>query len=125
MAAGETKTASVQPPRIGDRRVIDEELIKYVADTIVERFHPRRVILFGSQARGDAEPDSDLDVFVEMDTTLRPPERIVAIDSLFRLRSWPMDIVIYTPEESARMRQAKWSLLNTIEAEGKVLYALR
>ncbi|MGD0221310.1 MAG: nucleotidyltransferase domain-containing protein [Terriglobia bacterium] len=35
------------------------------ARTIVERFHPRRVILFGSHAGGDAQPDSDLDFLVE------------------------------------------------------------
>ena len=34
---------------------------------IVRKFHPQQVILFGSQARGDAGPDSDVDLLVVMD----------------------------------------------------------
>ena len=33
---------------------------------IVRRFHPDRVILFGSHARGTAGPDSDVDLLVEL-----------------------------------------------------------
>ena len=34
---------------------------------IVKRFQPKQVILFGSHARGDAGPDSDVDLLVVMD----------------------------------------------------------
>ncbi len=122
MAISETPTAKAQPPGINDRRVIDAGLIQHVTDTIVEQFNPRRIILFGSQARGDAGPDSDLDLFVEMDTTLRSPQRTIAIGSIFGLHNWSMDVVVYTPEEVERRRRVKWSLVNTIEDEGKVLY---
>jgi len=63
----------------------DEALIRQVTRTIVEHFHPRRIILFGSQARGDAGPDSDMDLFIEMDT---PSRRKTATDisMLFGLR---------------------------------------
>ncbi len=125
MATSDVPIANARTPIRSVRRAIDAELIKHVADTIVAHFDPERVILFGSQARGDAGPDSDLDIFVEMETSLRSPERMIAIDSLFGIRSWPMDVVVYTPQESERMRYAKWSLLGTIEAEGKVLYARR
>ncbi len=33
---------------------------------IVHRFRPERIILFGSHARGDAGPDSDVDLLVVM-----------------------------------------------------------
>jgi len=35
-----------------------------MTERIVQRFHPVRVILFGSHARGDARPDSDVDLLV-------------------------------------------------------------
>lgn len=35
--------------------------IQGLADKIVSEFHPERIILFGSHARGDAKPDSDLE----------------------------------------------------------------
>jgi len=110
MATSDVPAANVRTPIRSVRRVIDADLIKHVADTIVAHFDPERVILFGSQARGDAGPDSDLDIFVEMDTELRPLQRMVAVSSIFGLRSWPMDVVVYTPQESERMRHAKWSL---------------
>ena len=37
-------------------------LLDHVTKTIVARFHPKRIMVFGSHARGTAGPDSDLDV---------------------------------------------------------------
>lgn len=39
---------------------------------ICERHHVRRLALFGSRARGDARPDSDLDLLVEFQPGARP-----------------------------------------------------
>jgi predicted nucleotidyltransferase len=97
-------------------------LLDHITRTIVERFHPRRVVLFGSHARGEAQPDSDLDLFVEMETQARLPERSVEISSVFGLRPWSMDVVVYTPEEVQRLQKVHGTLLSVIEAEGKVLY---
>ncbi|MDP1591073.1 MAG: nucleotidyltransferase domain-containing protein [Prosthecobacter sp.] len=97
-------------------------LLDHVTKAIVDRFHPKRIMVFGSHARGDARPDSDLDLFVEMDTLRRPPERAIEVSEVFGLRSWPMDIVVYTPEEVRRLRHVSGTLLSVIEKEGKVLY---
>lgn len=97
-------------------------LLDHVTQTIVERFHPKRIVVFGSHARGDAGPDSDLDLFIEMETTRRPPDRAIEVSEVFGLRSWPMDIVVYTPEEVCRLRQVNGTLLSVIEKEGKLLY---
>ena len=97
-------------------------LLDHVTKTIVERFHPKRIVVFGSHARGDARSDSDLDLFVEMETSRRPPERAIEVSEVFGLRSWPMDIVVYTPEEVRRLRHVNGTLLAVIEKEGKVLY---
>jgi predicted nucleotidyltransferase len=100
----------------------DTKLLQQITRTIVDRFHPRRVILFGSHARGEAKADSDLDLFVEMETPARPPDRAIEISSAFGLRPWSLDIVVYTPEEVARLRGINGTLLSLIEGEGKVLY---
>lgn len=97
-------------------------LLKHVTKTIVERFHPKRIVVFGSHARGNARLDSDLDLFIEMDTPLRPPDRAIEVSEVFGLRPWAMDIVVYTPEEVRRLRHVKGTLLSVIEKEGKVLY---
>jgi predicted nucleotidyltransferase len=100
-------------------------LLEHVTKTIVERFRPKRIMVFGSHARGEAGPDSDLDLFIEMDTPHRPPDRAIAISEVFGLRPWPMDIVVYTPEEVRRLRHVNGTLLSVIEKEGKVLYEQR
>lgn len=53
--------------------VIDQALVERITRTIVERFDPERIILFGSRARGDAGADSDLDLVVVMESTKSPP----------------------------------------------------
>ncbi len=101
---------------------IDGRLIEHITQTIVEHCNPRRIILFGSHARGNAGPDSDLDIFVEMETRRNPYARAIVIDSLFDMRDWPMDIIVYTPEEVKRWTGQVGTMLHVIEQEGRVLY---
>jgi uncharacterized protein len=44
-------------------------------DPVVAYFDPRRMILFGSHARGEAGPDSDIDLLVIVDDDT-PPEKV-------------------------------------------------
>lgn len=99
-----------------------EPPIEDIVRRIVAAFHPRRIVMFGSRARGDARRTSDLDLMVEMDTTHPSPQRVRAIDALFGLRRWAMDLVVFTPAEVLEHRHRRHSLLRIIEAEGKVLY---
>jgi predicted nucleotidyltransferase len=98
------------------------ELLTHITQTIVEKFHPKRIVLFGSSARGDTREGSDLDVFIEMESDLRPPERAVEVSAVFGLRSWPLDLIVYTSEEVQRLQGKPGTLLSVIEKEGRVLY---
>ena len=99
-----------------------EPPIHEIVEKIVQTFHPRRILLFGSRARGEAGTDSDADIFVEMETDLPPRQRRLAIAKLFRRRDWPMDIVVYTPREVQELKDIVGTLLYTIVREGRLLY---
>ena len=51
--------------------MVREAEIREFVDKVVAEFAPQRVILFGSHARGDATPDSDVDLLVIMPTKKR------------------------------------------------------
>lgn len=110
-----------------DRAKVSNEMppLEEIVQRIVEHFKPRRILLFGSRARGETHSDSDLDIFVEMESELSPPRRSSAIAELFTNRTWPLDVVVYTPLEAERARVDRTSFLSAIEAEGRVVYERR
>ena len=89
---------------------------------IIDALHPLRIILFGSAARGQMGPNSDLDILVVMNTKERPAERVLAISRLLRPRPFPMDILVRTPSEIAAALEQRDSFIQEILARGKVLY---
>lgn len=99
-----------------------DALLERITSTIVERFQPRRILLFGSRARGAASFDSDYDLFIEMETPLTPAQRAAAVDRLFPRRRWAMDLIVCTPEEVRRWRNDIGSLVYAVEREGRTLY---
>jgi len=46
--------------------VLETDVLREIVERIVERFHPERVILFGSRARGEATADSEMREMVEL-----------------------------------------------------------
>ena len=104
---------------------VDEATLQGIVQKIVEAFHPLRIILFGSRARGDYGADSDVDLFVEMETQDPPAERRVKVRRLFRPSPCGMDTLVYTPAEVAARRDSLASLVPLIEKEGRVLYEQR
>ena len=101
---------------------IDLATIQDIAQLIVERFAPERVILFGSYARDQAGDHSDVDLLVEMrlsDRSTRGNPVRRAIAERFVL---PMDIVIRTPEAVAKHRDNPYSLVHQALKEGIILY---
>ncbi len=98
------------------------ELIADMTDRIARDFHPLRIILFGSHARGDATADSDVDLLVVLSQA--PKKRQAAIEIRRALRDLPIskDIIVTTPDEIARRGDLIGPVLRPALREGKVLY---
>jgi hypothetical protein len=89
---------------------------------IVERFHPERIILFGSHAWASPRADSDVDLLVVMESDLRPAQRSAAIGLTCRPRLLPLDIIVRTPAELAHRLGIGDPFLLRVVRQGKVLY---
>jgi predicted nucleotidyltransferase len=91
-------------------------------ERIAERFSPDKIILFGSCARGDADPDSDIDLLVLFREVADPHKR--AAELYASLVDFPRatDIVVSTTSRFERYRDVANTVYWPASREGKVLY---
>ncbi len=89
---------------------------------IVDQFHPVKIILFGSYARGAAGPDSDVDLLVVMEVKDSKRRQAVEIDLALSDRTFPLDLIVVTPEEFEKYRDVVGHILYPAVHEGKILY---
>jgi uncharacterized protein len=97
--------------------------IDELVQRIVARFAPDRVILFGSRARGDARPDSDIDLLVLFSEVEDPRARAAEIyASLAGCSTIPKDIVVSTTGRLERYRNVVNTVYWPASREGVTLY---
>jgi len=99
-----------------------QEAICEMVRRIVAQFHPDKIILFGSHARGDATPDSDVDLLVVMPVEGSKRQKATEIDLAFADRTMPLDLIVVTPEDFERARYQIGSVLRPAALEGRVMY---
>jgi uncharacterized protein len=91
----------------------------------LERMYGDRLvhtILFGSQARGDAQPGSDIDVLVVLKTMVNPGEEIARSGSMMADLSLQYDeVVSFFFMDEKHYQTHNGALLRNIQKEGIVL----
>jgi predicted nucleotidyltransferase len=107
-------------PRWYRGKDIPMRVIRRFARAIAEKFHPEKIILFGSHAHGTPHEDSDVDILVVMAARNE-------IDQAVKIRlavaaPFPMDLIVRTPEDLRWRLEAGDSFMRDIVAQGKVLY---
>ena len=107
----------------GNRFEVTPGKITRVARRIVAKFHPEKVILFGSWARGDARPDSDVDLLVVM--PVNGPKRPLRVAIYNALHDIPVaaDVVVVTPREFADYSDVVGTIVRPAVRDRRVLYA--
>jgi predicted nucleotidyltransferase len=99
-----------------------QETIAEMVRRIVSRFNPDKIILFGSHARGQAGPDSDVDLLIVMPVEGSKRRKATEIDGVLADRRVPLDLIVVTPEEYERARDQIGSVLRPAALEGLILY---
>ena len=104
--------------------MVCEAEIQAFVDKVVEEFSPQRVILFGSHARGDATPDSDVDLLVIMPTIKRTVQQALEIRKRVSCH-FALDLLVRTPRDVKERLALRDCFLGSIVTEGRTLYESR
>jgi uncharacterized protein len=98
------------------------KILEQILATLIMKYQPEKVILFGSMATGDVGEWSDLDLVIIKNTSLPFMKRLKEV-ALLCMAPVSVDYLVYTPEEFNEMiKQNHHFILNEIISRGKVLY---
>ena len=111
-------------PTVDIRKRIPASIIREMVRQIAMEFQPQKIILFGSYARGNPRPESDVDLLVIMDTPLKEIEQALKIRRYLGVM-FGLDLIVHTPKRIAqRVEMGDWFLRDVLK-EGKVMYESR
>ena len=102
--------------------MISDDVLSEIRERLVSRFHPQKIILFGSQARGTADSRSDVDLLVI--GCFKGDRRwlMVEMDRALLELDYAFDVVILAPDEFQKERQIPGTIGRYASKEGRTLY---
>jgi predicted nucleotidyltransferase len=96
--------------------------IENIIEQIIQKYHPLKIILFGSAGREEYDKVNDLDfLIIKKDVPLHGLERMRELDELIE-RNIAADMLVYRPDEFDERVKLGDPFIKTILKEGKVLY---
>lgn len=101
---------------------IEQPALAEIVRRIVQVAQPEKIILFGSAARGESRPDSDIDLLVIKSGVHRRRLAQAIYMSLLGVGR-AVDVVVVTPEDVERYRDSPALVIGPALREGKVIYA--
>src|SRR5437660_1228103 len=100
----------------------DPAVVEEMVRRMVEAVHPLRIVLFGSAARGEMGPNSDLDTLVVMPNDIDCREVTKLLIRSLRGLGCPKDIVVVRQADVERHGDNPYLIIHTALSEGKELY---
>jgi len=100
--------------------ILNKELAKII-NSISKNYNPEKVILFGSLSGNTIKETSDIDLVVIKQTDKDPWTRMEEVDAYID-HTFPVDVLVYTPDEIRNRLEINDCFVKDILAEGKVLY---
>lgn len=104
------------------KKILGEEILQEIVRRVVETVKPEKIILFGSAARGEMGPDSDLDLLVIKACRHRRNTARKIRRQLFGI-GVPIDIIVAKPQDIDRYKDSIGLIYRPALTEGKVIYA--
>ncbi|MCL4492708.1 MAG: nucleotidyltransferase domain-containing protein [Nitrospirae bacterium] len=106
--------------------VVTEDALIEITKAIVDAVNPMKIILFGSYARGDARPNSDLDfLVVEEEPFSATRSRRKEIGNIYRKLlnyDMPVDILLYSKNEFDKWKDGINHVIARAHREGRIVY---
>lgn len=113
-----SQVEALKPGRAPSQRILDD-----ILQRIVSAARPERVILFGSAARGEMGPNSDLDLLVVVPEPADLNHITTRVYEALRGCGAPVDAVIVSNIDVERYRHSHAMVIKPALREGRVLYA--
>jgi uncharacterized protein len=101
--------------------MVTRRQIKNYVGRVVEQFHPRQVILFGSYASGKPTADSDVDLLVVMPHKEHPAVKAAEIRQRIHA-GFALDLIVRNPQTIRRRLAMGDYFIEDILGQGQVLY---
>lgn len=111
--------------RCSDGRSLDAKTLDDIVQRVVAACRPEKIVLFGSAARGEMGPHSDVDLLVVKDYEKHWRERKRVYDDIYReLYGVPVaiDVVVATPDDVERYRDSHPLVFKPALREGRTVY---
>ncbi|MGC9400536.1 MAG: nucleotidyltransferase domain-containing protein [Anaerolineae bacterium] len=101
---------------------VEQDVLDDIIRRIVEVAQPEKIIMFGSAARGEMGPHSDVDLLVIKSGAHR---RRLAQEIYMHMRGagQAVDVIVVTPEDVERYKNSFALVIEPALREGKVIYA--
>lgn len=99
-----------------------KEVEKFV-DKIKTQYKPEKIFVFGSYASGRITSGSDIDFFIIKKTAKTRRERQREVSRILIDREVPIDILVFTPGETAKRKRIGDPFILNILNSGKLVYA--
>jgi len=97
--------------------------VKKSVDKIKRLYKPEKIFIFGSYASGKIAAGSDIDFFIIKKTVKPRRERQREVSRILIDREVPVDILVFTPEETAKRKKIGDPFILNILNSGKLVYA--
>jgi uncharacterized protein len=97
--------------------------VQRLVDKIARLFQPEKIVLFGSYARGEAGPDSDVDLLVVMSHEGHPARTAAEITAQVHPGSFSVDLIVRSPETLQKRAQMNDWFIREVLTQGRVMYA--